>query len=78
MADIRKLYNDLGYSWFAFPYAFEISLSIPVEILVRRTQNLQVHLEKICITWMKLGGIMLNKISQSEKDKYMISLIRRI
>ena len=30
-------------------------------------------------TWMKLEGIMLNKLSQIEKDKYcMISLIREI
>ena len=30
-------------------------------------------------TWMKLEGIMLNEISQSEKDKYhMISFICRI
>ena len=26
-------------------------------------------------TWMELEDIMLNEISQSEKDKYMISLI---
>ena len=26
-------------------------------------------------TWMELGGIMLSKISQSEKGRYMISLI---
>ena len=26
-------------------------------------------------TWMELEGIMLSEISQSEKDKYMISLI---
>ena len=26
-------------------------------------------------TWMKLGDIMLNEISQSQKDKYVISNI---
>ena len=31
------------------------------------------------MTWMELEGIMLSKISQSEKDNYhMISLIHRI
>ena len=29
----------------------------------------------IATTWMELEGIMLNEISQSEKDKYMFSLI---
>ena len=28
-------------------------------------------------TWMELEGIMLSEISQSEKDRYMISLICR-
>ena len=26
-------------------------------------------------TWMELEGVMLSKITQSEKDKYMTSLI---
>ena len=29
-------------------------------------------------TWMELEGIMLSEINQSEKDNYMISLIRGI
>ena len=33
----------------------------------------------LATTWMGLGGVMLNEISQSEKDKYhMISLIHGI
>ena len=29
----------------------------------------------LATTWMELEGIMLSEISQSEKDKYMTSLI---
>ena len=28
------------------------------------------------ITWMELEGIMLNEISQSEKDKYYMTSLR--
>ena len=35
-----------------------------------------IHYTHIAATWMELKGIMLSKISQSEKDRYhMFSLI---
>lgn len=44
-------------------------------ILLSHTKN---EILPFAVTWMKLKSIMLNEISQSEKDKYhMISLLCR-
>ena len=74
MSTIAKLWKEprcpstdewIKNMWYRYTMEYYCSHQNPHKIL------------PFAMTWMELEGIMLNKISQSEKDNYhMISLIR--